>query len=118
MQITESKLLQLTSSLLLDFLCWNHKNEIDMNFLTVADLRNHCREWIKQNVKEFNSTDKHPEFSGSFSSDDVKNIIRTFVRMTKCDCYDDFHSPLVRYLDHPDVTINLFWDKYVEDNFK
>ena len=115
MDVTEQKLLQLTSSLLLDFLCWNHKNDIDVDYLTIADLRKFCREWIKQNVNEFNPGEKPNNIS---SPEDVKNIIRMFVRLTKCDCNDDAQHCLVNYLDHPDKTINEFWDKYIENNFK
>lgn len=53
MEITEQKLLKLTSTLLLDF-CQCQILSRDFENMTVADLTNYCRGWIKQNVKEFN----------------------------------------------------------------
>ena len=54
----KQKLLKLTSTLLIDFLKAHLEVGSSLDSMTVADIHNYCREWIKQNVRESREKDE------------------------------------------------------------
>lgn len=57
MEVTEQKLVALTSTLLMDYLRWLMRNDINFRDESVANLRYFCEQWLKENVKEFRRQD-------------------------------------------------------------
>ena len=85
MEITEQKLLKLTSTLLLDF-CQCQMLSRNFENMTVADLTNYCRGWIKQNVKEFNDA----LVEGKMYDSDGKEIT-----IPKCEICGSYKNALI-----------------------
>lgn len=52
MEINEKSLLKLTSTLIIDYHQWRHRIGLNDNEVSIADIRNYCREWIKENLKD------------------------------------------------------------------
>ena len=51
--VDKIKLVQLTSTLLLDYLQSLMRNEIDFRDESVANIRYFCEQWVIENVREF-----------------------------------------------------------------
>lgn len=49
---SEQKLLRLTSTILLDFIRSHIELKDALGDMTVADIQNYCKGWIKENVTE------------------------------------------------------------------
>ena len=51
-KFTDSQLIGLTSSLLLDYLKNMDKYYVKIDDITVEDIRIYCRDWIRENLKD------------------------------------------------------------------
>ena len=53
--LSEQKLLKLTSCLMTDYLrtlCGVYNETRELDDITLAEIRDYCREWIKQNMRD------------------------------------------------------------------
>lgn len=50
--MNEQILLKLTSTLILDFMKFHTENGTDFDEMTVSEIIDYCRLWIKENIKD------------------------------------------------------------------